>query len=401
MKVFENKSDELNIFLKTTDIMFPGISKDKILVFDIETTSFEAANGCVFMIGILFYSNGSLTARRYFSENLSEESEIIKCFIETVKDYTAILSYKGDSFDIPYLGKRLYSLGNRLLYDQLQILRSKSFDLYNEIHPLKAGLGFSSTKLEFLKPKFGFNVHERIAGENISKFYIEHISASKLKSLSEFSNRPENIGFISDYHKKDVPDDLAHISPDSGDRFLQDILDKNRENMEAVLYLLRLSHLFMMRKGCFNVELSHVNNNSEITFLIFRDDFSISLQLSPSDMDLKQFFLNYKDYYYFPSEDMAIHKSLAEFADSGSKKKATAKTAYRKVSGSFIHIPKAYVKNDKNTASTRYKISFEAEEYFLPADELLRLDTETLKEMAYYFVLEYASEHLSKVLISF
>ena len=41
MKEFRSYSDESELFIKTTDIMFPGLDKEQILIYDIDTTSFE------------------------------------------------------------------------------------------------------------------------------------------------------------------------------------------------------------------------------------------------------------------------------------------------------------------------------------------------------------------------
>ena len=50
------------------------------------------------------------------------------------------------------------------------------------------------------------------------------------------------------------------------------------------------------------------------------------------------FFEDYKNYYYLPLEDMAIHKSLANFVDSSSKVKAKKQNAYIKLNSCFIPI---------------------------------------------------------------
>ena len=377
------------------------------MVFDIDTTSFEAANGCVFLIGTLTYEDNTLISRHYFSESISEETEIIEKFLDIAGDYNVLLSFKGESFDIAFIGKRIYELKKQnsqdrdlcdklsFLYNKLQNIRSRSYDVFNEIHAIKPYMDFTSTKLDALRAKFGQKITERVSGENISKFYVEHIAANKLKSLLEITGKPENVGFIPDYDPKPIKDELAHIDPDAGDRFLENILARNRENMEAVLYIMRLSHLFVMRQGHFNIYLE----TDPISLHIQECDFSIDIPLEICELDLKIFYANFKDYYYFPAEDMAVHKSVAEFADAGSKKKATSKTAYRKVSGSFVRIPNAYAKSDNNKASNRYKTDYEAEEYYLPLDEIKRLDTEKLKELAYYCVLDYAKEHLQSVLI--
>ena len=43
-----------------------------------------------------------------------------------------------------------------------------------------------------------------------------------------------------------------------------------------------------------------------------------------------------KDYYYLPKEDMAIHKSVAQFVDKEYRKQAKANTCYTKKTGLFI-----------------------------------------------------------------
>ena len=43
---------------------------------------------------------------------------------------------------------------------------------------------------------------------------------------------------------------------------------------------------------------------------------------------LKYYFENYKEYYYLPEEDMAIHKSLAIYVDKKFRVKATPTTSY-------------------------------------------------------------------------
>ena len=46
--------------------------------------------------------------------------------------------------------------------------------------------------------------------------------------------------------------------------------------------------------------------------------------------------LNYKDYYYLPEEDTAIHKSVAFYVDKNYRTKAKAATCYSKKTGCFL-----------------------------------------------------------------
>ena len=51
---------------------------------------------------------------------------------------------------------------------------------------------------------------------------------------------------------------------------------------------------------------------------------------------LRYFFPNYKDYYYLPLEDEAIHKSVGAYVDKEHREKAKACNCYKKVFGKFL-----------------------------------------------------------------
>ena len=54
------------------------------------------------------------------------------------------------------------------------------------------------------------------------------------------------------------------------------------------------------------------------------------------DGELKYFYPNYKDYYYLPTEDMAVHKSVASYVDKNFRIQAAAATCYVKKPGCFL-----------------------------------------------------------------
>ena len=52
--------------------------------------------------------------------------------------------------------------------------------------------------------------------------------------------------------------------------------------------------------------------------------------------ELKYFYANYKEYYYLPDEDVALHKSVAKFADHANRVPATASTCYTRKRSRFL-----------------------------------------------------------------
>ena len=52
--------------------------------------------------------------------------------------------------------------------------------------------------------------------------------------------------------------------------------------------------------------------------------------------ELRHFYSDYKNYYYLPKEDMAIHKSVATFVDNQYRERCKAYNCYVRKSGTFI-----------------------------------------------------------------
>lgn len=62
----------------------------------------------------------------------------------------------------------------------------------------------------------------------------------------------------------------------------------------------------------------------------------IALRIELFTGELKYFYPDYKNYYYLPMEDRALHKSVAAYVDRDYRTQATAATCYCKKSGRFL-----------------------------------------------------------------
>ena len=90
------------------------------------------------------------------------------------------------------------------------------------------------------------------------------------------------------------------------------------------------------------------------------------------DGTLKYFFENYRDYYYLPEEDVAVHKDVAASVDKSYRKKATASTCYTKKTSIFLPqhqsvVEPAFYKERKDKVSY-----FELSDEFIDSNHLLR-----------------------------
>lgn len=69
---------------------------------------------------------------------------------------------------------------------------------------------------------------------------------------------------------------------------------------------------------------------------IFLNNNLLTIQIPIFTGELKYFFDNYKEYYYLPKEDIAIHKSVAEYVDKEFRMKAKPDTCYNRKISSFL-----------------------------------------------------------------
>ena len=92
---------------------------------------------------------------------------------------------------------------------------------------------------------------------------------------------------------------------------------------------------------------------------------------------LKHFFENYKDYYYLPLEDTAVHKSVAEYVEKDYRKKATKDTCYIKKDGVFL--PQL----DK-TRTPEFQLAFKDKIYWFESTLLIN-SSEPKKDLKEYF----------------
>jgi hypothetical protein len=92
--------------------------------------------------------------------------------------------------------------------------------------------------------------------------------------------------------------------------------------------------VFMKLSLPFELPSSLSGNLDNCYFKIIGKEATLRVPLY--DTELKYYYSNYKDYYYLPKEDMAIHKSIAEFVDKAFREKATPENCYTKKAGQYL-----------------------------------------------------------------
>lgn len=150
--------------------------KEHICFFDIETTGLNRNKNMIYLIGILYFDihTNNWILEQYFADNLDKEIDILNHFLAKITNFDVLITYNGNSFDIPFIE-------HRLKYHNMDytIKKDKSFDLYQLIRKNKAFLPLENLKLKTIEEYLGFHREDKYTGYDCIKFYYDYIKSHK------------------------------------------------------------------------------------------------------------------------------------------------------------------------------------------------------------------------------
>ncbi len=323
-------------------------SAKDILFFDIETTGLKAAYFDLYIIGYAIIENDRLNITLLFNDDGCSEPEMLEAFSKEVSNHKIIVTYNGDTFDLPYIKEK---------YRQFEIpciiSDKESFDIYRYIRKYKKILHMESMKQSDIEALMGIKRASFISGGELINIYKEYLKTKNHKLLNLLIT-----------HNKDDIYGLANITGImSVYLFLKCchfVISDCRLSDERLEVSLKLVAELPIR-------LSFEQKN--VLFTGYGDTVMVYIPYITDT--LKYYFKDYKNYYYLPDEDTAIHKSVGTYVDAGHREKATKETAYIKKSGTFI---RQYNTNDSNV----FKKEFMSREAYIEIDENFLKDREQI-----------------------
>ncbi len=87
----------------------PYLKNMRPVVFDIETTGLYFNSSRVICSGFCDVVTGEVT--QIFAENAGDETRLLRETVEKLSEYDAVITYNGDSFDLPFVSTRARKLG--------------------------------------------------------------------------------------------------------------------------------------------------------------------------------------------------------------------------------------------------------------------------------------------------
>lgn len=322
-----------------------GRSLSEILFIDIETTGLSPKNSEAYLIGLSYYQENSWHIAQLMAENPEHEKEMLENFSILLKEYKTLVHFNGNRFDIPYLQGRFAHYD---LSDPFEGV--DSFDLYKKISPYKLILGLPDCKQKTIELYLGIDREDEYDGGKLIPVYKEFAQTSSPESLRllllhnfedvkgmfgllpmlrylEFFNLFKNMPKVSIRTDEEIDDDAYDCQLPVRAKKVQANYYKDLDGTQK-------QEVYMKLSLPFELPTSLSGNLDNCYFKIVGKEATLRVPLY--ETELKYYYSNYKDYYYLPKEDMAIHKSIAEFVDKNFREKATPENCYTKKEGQYL-----------------------------------------------------------------
>ncbi len=292
-----------------------GNPKD-ILFFDIETTGFSGDTSQLYLIGCTYYTSTGWQLIQWFADTKDSELQLLHAFFDLLSHFSTVVHFNGDGFDIPYLLKRCAHYHLDYTFSKV-----KSIDIYKKFRPYKKLLGLSSLKQKSIEQFLGVQRKDTYSGGELILVYHDYLHS-----------KDPMLYHMLLLHNTDDLKGMPSILPAL---YYPDFLESSFTCFSQYIETLSSAPTLMLQaqsQFAIPVPFSAVSSIGSIQV----EQNIVTLQIPLYQGTLKYFYPNYKEYYYLPAEDRAIHKSVGEFVEKSARKKATAQTCYMKQSGLFL-----------------------------------------------------------------
>ncbi|MDO4621678.1 MAG: ribonuclease H-like domain-containing protein [Eubacteriales bacterium] len=311
------------------------------LLFDIETTGLSRRRSHLYLLGAVSRSADGWQMTQWFLDRPTEEKELLESFSSYINSFpkgTALVHFNGDTFDVPYLRFKYTFYG---LEDPLADF--ESLDLYRKIRPMQKILGLSSMRQKDLEIYLDADREDEMSGGELIDVYQRFIQTrdDELLSLLFLHNHDDLEGMI-----RILP--LLGLSGLAEGKFtITELLLTDAHLLITLQPQFPLPTALRLQEPAQLPDLQLIRDvkdpnrqeNEAVPSAEHACSSPLQLLVPVFTGCCKHFFADYKNYYYLPMEDQAIHKDVAVYVDPEYREKAKAATCYQKRNGSFLPQP--------------------------------------------------------------
>lgn len=327
------------------------------IFFDIETTGFSPSRSCIYLIGCVRHVGEMLVIDQFLAEKPAEEIDVLNAFLNILKDYNTIISFNGIGFDIPFIKAKCTQ------YHIADTLKDYQYlDIFKSVSEFKFLLKLPNYKQKSIEEFLGLHRDDIYSGGELITVYEEYVKnhSSECEELLLLHNYDDVTKML------DLLPILSYIELFHGQYSITETkigtyraIDGT--NQKELLITLALDYPVPKR----------VSYQYKEFYLIIREQ-KANIRIPVYTGELHYFYSNYRDYYYLPQEDMAVHKSVASYVDKCFRENAKASNCYTRKESEFLPQMET-IMNPEFKKEYKDKLSyFEVTEDFCRSDIMLR-----------------------------
>lgn len=263
------------------------ISCDEILIdpetviLDIETTGLSRKNDLIITIGLLYGSVDEVVTEQYFAESLTDEVKLIENFLDRIKSFDSVLSYNGDSFDLPFIREKINFYG----FEDFNV---KQLDLYKTVRKYKDILGLQKINQKKVEKYLHIERRENLKGSDVALLYKNFLLKGASSEDIILHNKYDLINLHKILKIEEVIADKMTVETDLGAFTIKDF--KVNKNLLTLTGATSCKNIFYNRDN-YEMQVS----NSIFTLEIFLEEESYDTQ-SKCKFVKKDTFPDVKDY---------------------------------------------------------------------------------------------------------
>ena len=335
----------------TTDIF-----QEDCIFFDIETTGFSPTNSNIYLIGCLRRIDSRIIIDQFFAESKAEERVVLEQFIKLAASYKTMISFNGLGFDLPFIKAKCQ------FYNIIENLNNVShIDIFKLVSQMKFLLKLPNYKQKTIEAFLDIEREDLYSGGELINIYDEYLEnkSTQAEELLLLHNFEDVVGMLDlipvlSYYQ------ILHGAYETND--IETCTYTNYDGENGLELIITLTNKYIVPK-----RVSHQANDF---YIIMNKDIT-KIRIPIYEGELRFFYPNYKDYFYLPVEDMAIHKSVASYVDKEYREKAKASNCYTRKEGKFLPqydviMNPLFKKDYKDKCGY-----FELTEDFITSDEML------------------------------
>lgn len=294
---------------------------ERVLFIDIETTGFAARSSYLYLVGCAYFLAGKWRTIQWMAENYDQEADILKAFFEFAKPYRYLVHFNGNNFDLPFMTQKCIQHSLPCSFDKFQ-----GIDLYKRIAPYKFFLKLPNCKQKTLEQFLSIDRKDVFSGGELIGIYHDYVknpaefseNALFLHNADDLKGMLETLPMLAYYDLFNQPVRARKVQANS----YRDINGGKRRELIITLNLDQALPKSVLSNvgGCY-----------------FRGEGNeATLKIPIYEEELKFFYSNYQDYYYLPTEDVALHKSVAGFVDKEHRIPASAANCYTRKYSTYL-----------------------------------------------------------------